>query len=220
MVNTKNLPQVVFSRLKQYHHVRLDAEFKQDCATWLAFLDNTSVSVVNRPMIDLALTVSAEDISFSSDASAAHQLGFGSILGSRWIFGAWGTQFMKQYEPRIEYLELYALCAGVITWSYLLKNCRIIVYCDNQAVVGMINEMASSCPKCMKLLRLLVLSGLTDNRRIFARYISSKSNFLADSLSRLDFDRFRKLGPHTNQYPDTISPSIWPIGKIWEDIKK
>ena len=41
-------------KLKQYHHVRLDAEFKLDCHVWLNFLktDPEIQKVVCRPMVD------------------------------------------------------------------------------------------------------------------------------------------------------------------------
>ena len=217
MISSKQT-QTVLSKLKQYHHVKLDAEFKRDCQIWLSFLTDTDLApVVNRPMIDLEKSILAEDIGFYSDASAAIDLGFGSILGKKWIFGQWGRQFMKQNKPSIEYPELFALCAGILTWDSDLNNCRIIVHCDNQAVVHMVNSTTSSCRKCMKLLRILVLNNMRFNRRVFARWLDTKSNFLADSLSRMDLIRFRKLGPNMNQFPDHISPDLWPISKVWED---
>ena len=73
-------------KLKSYHHVRLDAEFKRDCAIWLSFLKSDIKSVVNRPLIDMEETTFAVDIGFTSDVSASEKLGFGSTLGTKWIF--------------------------------------------------------------------------------------------------------------------------------------
>ena len=207
-------------KFKQHYHVRLDAEFKLDCGIWLQFLQGDLRTVVNRPMIDLDDQVHAREIGFSSDASAAVTLGFGSIYKNRWIQGEWGVNFMKQFEPSIEYLELFALCAGILTWAEELSNCRIIVRCDNQAVVAMVNNITSSCPNCMHLLCILVLNGLKHNRRVMVTYIDTKSNYLSDSLSRSDFKQFRKLGPHMNLYPDKIAQEIWPIDKIWKNLTK
>ena len=102
-------------------------------------------------MQDLSRVLSATEINFYSDASASKKLGFGCIFGDKWIFGAWGSKFIEVNEPSIEYLELFALCAGLLTWPEELSNCRIIVFCNNQAVVAMINSLASSCPNCMTL---------------------------------------------------------------------
>ena len=46
---------------------------------------------------------------------------------------------LKKFKPSIEYLELYAVTAAVLTWIHQFKNRRIILFCDNQSVVDMIN---------------------------------------------------------------------------------
>ena len=192
--------------LKPYHHVRLDAEFKSDCRVWLSFLMNEDIKkVVNRPMIDIDMITSSADVGFTSDASAACSLGYGCVLGNQWIYGQWEPNFIKEDKPSIEYLELYALCAGVITWENQLSNCRIIIHCDNMGVVGMVNNLASTCKKCMHLLRLLTpFNGLIHNRRITVKYIKSSDNILSDTLSHLNLNRFRKYGKFMNEKPDEI----------------
>ena len=205
---------------KPYHHVKLDTEFKRDCQVWKTFLvDQELMTVVNRPMIDLAETIFASEISFYSDANGAKNLGFGCILNRRWLFGQWDQQFMVQNSPSIEYLELFALCAGLITWQDQpkLNNCRIVIFCNNQAVVSMVNNITSSCPQCMYLLRLLVFNGLIHNCRVFVKYINTKNNFLADALSCLDLPRFCRLGGNMmNTFPDNVHHSLWPLTKIWQ----
>ena len=208
---------------KQYHHVKVDWEFKKDCKVWLSFISDPDLaSVVNRPMIGIRGQIDAEQLLFYSDASAAKNLGYGCIFNKNWIFGQWEPGFVQNCKPSIKYLELYALCAGILTWEShpLLCNRRVIVFCDNQAVVAMINNISSSCANCMHLIRILVLNGLIHNRRIFAHYVHTKSNGLADALSRLDMCRFRKLGPHMNQFPDKTSEKIWPVSNIWQGFSK
>ena len=41
-------------RLRHYHHVRLDQEFRFDCEVWRIFLNKAVDKVVCRPMIDLS----------------------------------------------------------------------------------------------------------------------------------------------------------------------
>ena len=197
--------------------MRVDAEFKKDCQVWIDFLSDQSSTGVCRPMINLAESVVATDIGFSSDASAKASLGFGCVLGDKWTYGMWEPGFIKTFTPSIEYLELYALVAGIMTWQYELCNIRMFVHCDNQAVVSMINNLSSSCPNCMILIRMLVLNGLKYNRRIFAVYLSTKANYLVDSLSRGKIRKFLSLAPSTvNSYPDKVSPVIWPPSRIWK----
>ena len=187
--------------LKQYHHVRLDAEFKADCKVWLQFLaDEQLYTTVNRPMIDLlAMDITSEEICFCSDASASSVLGYGCIYQTKWISGIWEREFIQKEKPSIEYLELFTLCAGLFTWESFLTNCRIIIFCDNISVCHMLNKLTSSCKNCMVLIRMLTLNGLRFNRRVKAKYISTKANFLADALSRNQLKRFRRLGPQMNE---------------------
>ena len=125
---------------------------------------------------------------------------------------------MSTKQPSIAYLELYALTTGILIWSELLKNCRIVVNCDNQSVVDMVNSTSSNCKNCMYLIRLLALSGLVNNRRVFAKHVRTGNNGLADSLSRLDFDRFYCLaGDGIDPEPESLPEVIWPLSKIWLD---
>ena len=206
-------------KYKQHYHVRLDTEFKLDCMVWINFLEGDLWSVVNRPMVDVLGTLNtSRDIKFSSDASAAPTLGYGCVLNKRWIHGDWETEFLLKNKPSIEYLELYALCMGIFTWedSEELINCRVSVFCDNMAVVHMINSMMSGCPNCVFLICLLALNNLKFNRRVSARYISTKDNYLSDALSRRQMKWFRRMGTMMNEHPDTPSNLIWPMSKAWQ----
>ena len=121
----------------------IDAECKMDCQVWLDFLCHEDLRlVVNRPMLDFSENRSSStEIGFFSDASASEFLGFGAIFGNRWIRGDWDPTFIKEKHPSIEYLELFALCVGVLTWheDEKLRNANICLHCDNSAVVQMVN---------------------------------------------------------------------------------
>ena len=212
--NLKNVR--VGAKLKPHHHVRLDGEFKFDCEIWRIFLSYHKDVVVCRPMVGLNVWLSAQELKFWSDASANAKLGFAAVFNDKWLFQQWDPNFIKDNSPSIEYLELFGLTAGLLTWGHLLRNCRIIIFCDNTAVVGMVDNLASSCKNCMYLLRLLTLNNLTNNRRVFVKYIDTKSNYLADSLSRLQFKRFWRLAPPGMEpNPTATSELIWPASHIW-----
>ena len=48
--------------------------------------------------------------------------------------------FVDLHDPSIEFLELYAVTVAVVTWIYRFRNRRIVLFCDNQAAVAMINS--------------------------------------------------------------------------------
>ena len=160
------------------------------------------------------------ELRFFTDATANKFLGFGALYQNNWTFGIWEAGFIKENEPSIEYLELFAVCVGIFAWGHLIKNKRVVIFCDNQAVVEMINKMVSSCKNRMYLIRLIIFDNLVNNRRAFARYIQSSKNDLADSLSRLQFKRFWKLaGKNMQQEPEELPKSIWPASLIWDGFK-
>ena len=206
--------------LKNHHHILLHKGLRLDCRVWLEFLSMSTKnhSLICRPFMDLDAILHVESIGFFSDASLNKDLGMGAIFGDRWIVYKWGSEFITKYEPSIEYLELYALVAGILTWSKKLQNCRILVNCDNESVVYMVNKLTSRCPQCMKLIRLLTLDGIISNRRVFVKHLRSEQNFLADSLSRMQFQHFWHLTPSTMmKFPDTIHKDIWPLEKLWNN---
>ena len=142
--------------------------------------------------------------------------GLGGIFNNNWIAEKWDAHFLTTCSQSIEFLELFSLTAGVLTWSHKLTNTRLIIFCDNTAVKNMVNSMATSCVQCRKLIRLLALDGIRMNCRIFVRYVRSKFNVLADSLSRGKWAQFWRKAPKTmNRYPDELPKEIWPVEELW-----
>ena len=110
-----------------------------------------------------------------------------------------------------------AVCMGIFTWREHLKNCCIIIFCDNLSVVNMVNSLSSKCRNCMYLIRLLVLAGLSDNRRVFVSHVRTFLNKQADYLSRLKFDKFFQVSPSTiKPYPEKLPEDLWPASKLWK----
>ena len=209
--NQKNHNQV----MKGHYHVRVDHEFKSDCRVWLLFLKN--LKMVCRPFVDVSITISATALDFFTDSSRNSRLGFGCVFGKEWTYGRWEQGYIKKFQPSIQYLELFAVCVGVFTWSHKLQNARFSVWCDNQTTCRAINTGSSSCKNCMFLLRMLALSNLTNNRRIFAKYIETKANGRSDALSRQQFRWFFDLsGSNVDRKPVGLPSELWPASKLWQ----
>ena len=190
--------------------MRVKEENRLDLMVWREFLSWLDVFCI--PFTECG-EIKADEVNMYSDASG--KIGFGAICNTSWMFGQWSKAlFIDRFEPSIEYLELFALMAGVLMWLHHFKNKKIILFCDNISVVHMINNTSSRCKNCMVLLRLVVLHSMICNVRLFAKYIS-KDNGLSDALSRLDFQRFRKLGPNMERRPTEPPADIWPVERIW-----
>ena len=207
-------------KLKDYHHVSLGYEVMRDCDIWKTFLKQVDNDVMHlcRPFMDIEGRKSSKILNFYSDASLNCKYGYGAIYNDRWIIGTWGEHFVKEQQPSIEFLELYALVAAVITWGTCdeMKNARITIFCDNQATMHIVNSLTSKCKQSMKLVRMLTMDNLKNNRKIYVKYVKSRDNTLADALSRLDLKKFWKHAPITmNSKPDTVHSSLYPVSKVW-----
>ena len=157
-----------FSHLKQHHHFRITPEIFKDLAIWQEFLMHPSVCA--RDFADFSKTLLADEIEFYMDTSKNFELGFGGYCEKSWMYGIWGP-VVADLDPSIQYLELYAQTAGILAWINRFKNRRVVIFCNNQSVVHMINNTSSSCSNCMVLIRIIVLYSLIYNVRIFAKYV-------------------------------------------------
>ena len=201
-------------KLKPHHHIKITEENRLDLLVWQEFLRNPESYY--KPFMD-TVTINAEEIDMYSDALGNFKLGFGAYCGPSWTCGKWNTRFCEAHKPSIEYLELFAVTVAVLNWIKLFSNHRIVLFCDNEAVVHMINNSTSNCKNCMVLMRIIIAESITRNVRIFAKHVGTKQNGKADALSRLDLNRFWKLSGDTmDKYPTSIPSSIWPLSKIWK----
>lgn len=204
------------SGLKQYHHIRVDAEMKEDCSMWLKFF--RELDTVSRPFLDFSHILKADSINFFSDASRGKDLGMGCLFDKNWAYTKWEPGFIDNRDPSIKFLELYGVAVAIELWAGLLKNRRVQIYCDNMGVVNMINASSSSCRLCMILLRIITKTSMQHNVRFFADHIPGKKNVLADHLSRLRISKFRELAPASMSKDPTPLPStLWPIPTSWWD---
>ena len=72
----------------------------------------------------------AADLNLFTDASGT--LGFRAYFKEAWIMGTWSKE---QLSRSIQWKELFAIIAAVATWGNQWQRKKIVVYCDNQAIV-------------------------------------------------------------------------------------
>lgn len=204
-----------YGAMPQYHHIRVDNEMRSDLMMWLQFLAD-EVNSMCRPFADFATVLTAEDLMWYSDSSFQ---AWGAYFRGRWAWGEWNEHVLDRIatsQISIQFLKLFAVVATVDMWGSHIENKRVTAYCDNQAVVHMVNNGVSSCRFCMILIRRLTLLTMKHNIKFGLRYIETKANNLADSLSRMDFARFWRFAPKsTNKKPDRPSVNLWPIPFDW-----
>ena len=213
---TRILYQSLNPALRQHHHLKITQEMKMDMGIWLEFL-KTPESFA-RPFMDFDL-VSADELDFYTDATKNPKLGFGGCFNNSYMYCRWNSNFIRQYDPSIAYLELYAVTAAILAWIHRLKNRRVVVFVDNKPVKSMLNFMTSGCKNCMILIRILVLQQMLHNVRIYGKYVTSAANDQADDLSRMRINKFkteaRKRGKILDKIATPVPAEIWPMEKVW-----
>ena len=209
-------------KLKHYHHVSVSVEFVKDCLMWESFLEQAGVSELCWPFVNF----DDEDddhnsvvLDLATDASLNKKFGMGGTYNKHfWFVAQWNSEFIEHEKPSIEFLELYALVTGILIWGDRreLRNSRVSIFCDNESMKFMINNLCSTCIQCRKLIRIFILNCIQFNRRVFVKDIRSEKNTLPDALSRREFRRFWRNAPSTmNWEPCSLPSSIWPLEKVW-----
>ena len=198
-------------KLKPHHHIHVNSEMRRNLETWSCFIN--SPEVYCRPFLDYTEQLTAQELDFYSDASGS--IGYGAVCRNLWMYGTWDPDFLKE-EPSIEFLELYALVAAVLAWMDRYKNKRVILFCDNQGVVSMVNKTTLSCKNCMNVIRLFVLHCMKLNTRVFARYVKTRENTRADQLSRGKLRLFKSMNPQYGRYPTPVPELLIPVSKVFQ----
>lgn len=193
---------------RPFHHLRISKGMKQDLQLWLTFFqDFNGISVFHD-----RYWLSNEDAQLFTDSAAGVGLGFGAYFNGKWTYAAWPESwFDLGITDDITVLELFPLLVAVHIWGEKLRNKKICFRCDNIAVVHIVNTMTSKSDRVMVILRAFTLLCLKLNVIVRSAHVSGVFNNLADALSRLQIQKFRKLAPEAEPMPEPIPHHLWKI---------
>ena len=183
---------------KPYHSIHLTRESKSDLLLWKQFLSSHNGITLYRDELFLSPEVKHIFTDSSKTLAAA------AVFGSAWFSLPWPSVWYC--EQNITFLELIPIVWAIETWGPLLRNCYLVVHTDNLALKFILNSQSAKEVLVMNLVRRLVLCLLTNNIMFTAKHIPGYKNILADSLSRLRFDKFKQFFPTANPNPSTTNP--------------
>jgi hypothetical protein len=90
--------------------------------------------------------------------NASGALRYGGFFRGKWFQGKWEPyQQLRQPEISIARQELFAIVVACHIWGESLQNKRIILNCDKESVVNIVNSKRSRISRAMDLLRHLTL---------------------------------------------------------------
>ena len=182
------------SKLPHLHYrVQLTHDFQMDVDWWLHYLpqwNGVSLFPQNHweSNIDLHLYTDSSDIAAAGFFSGA------------WFVVPFLYEFQELKETSINWRELFAVVVAAATFGSLWKGKQIMFHCDNMCVVEVVTSGSCRSDTIMNLIRKLFYICARYEFEISMRYVNTKVNDIADALSRLQLDRFRKLAPHADRY--------------------
>jgi len=99
----------------------------------------------------------------------------------------------RHRKRHINWKEMYAVLHAFILWHEHWEHGRLVLHCDNEAVVEGINKKSIRGPAIRPLQRILLIAAAFDIELI-AYWIPTAENKIADALSRFDYKRLNELG--------------------------
>ena len=153
---------------------RFTPEFRKDLFWWQSFL-----AVFNgKRLLHSKVPIADVETDASQDA-----------VGS-YFRGDWEYSFLPADAPLVAPLhinikEAFAIYLAVRRWGPQWANHHVIIHCDNQAAVAMINKGTTANPIVMSWLRHLFWLSAIHNFRLTAVYVPGIDNIRADRISRM-----------------------------------
>lgn len=153
---------------------------KKDLLWWDKFLH-----IYNGVSMMMTEEWSKPDEIFSSDSCL-------TACGGFWQGNYFHVQFPEKIKSKhyhINILEMLSIIICLRLWVCHFHGKRIKVFCDNSAVVTVINSGRTKCELLQSCLREIAFLSAVNECEIRAVWLDTKCNRLADHLSRWDSDK-------------------------------
>ena len=102
-----------------------------------------------------------------------------------WTYANWNRDYPVFAKAHINIQELAMVYVAVSRWAPSLRNCKVNIYTDNCVTLHAVNRGAIRNKLGSDILRDILIICSIYNLKLCAIWISSKSNRLADSISRM-----------------------------------
>ena len=184
-----------------FRPIKLKKSAKLDLETWDKFLVQYNGCTFFR---NLRL-INGKHYNLQSDAAHA---GFGGTFLNNWIQHSYPKSWKKH---NITVLEFYPLLVLIYIFGSKISNSIVTYYCDNIAVVEIINKLTSKNKIVMHFLRKLVLLLVKLNIDIRSKHVPGEKNILCDRISRFQEDekllKQYNMNSRSTEIPDFLKPT-------------
>ena len=170
----------IFAYISSLPHqgaVPIDQEVRKDIAWWRTFLvDFNGVSMM------LVEDWSMPDQVFETDACLSGIGGWDPVSGA--YFHKVLPEKIAELGLHISEIELLAICIALKAWGRHFARKKIIINCDNEASVQVLNSGRCKNAFMQKCLREIAYHSARFSCQVRAKWIQGVSNRYADALSR------------------------------------
>lgn len=156
-----------------WHRARVTKDLRDDLSWWLEYMDPFN-----------GLTPMCDTRPVSPVWTDACPVAAGAVFSGNYVYTPFNT-WREAENLHINHKEALALETAAAHWAPRWTNRRVVVYCDNQAAVGILNKGSCRDPVVMASLRRLSMLSARFNFKICAVYYPGRENIVADAVSRL-----------------------------------
>ena len=124
---------------------------------------------------------SHDPVHFHIELDASLQ-GLGAVCGNE-VYAVPVELGYKGYQ--IVHLEMLNILVAMRVWAHIWHEKRVVIHCDNQAVVAVINSGKTRDPVLAAITRNIAMLTATHDINLKLVHILGKHNIIADALSRI-----------------------------------
>ena len=165
---------------KNNTQIKLSDEFHKDVKWWMMFMETFNGVAFIPPVV-----WEEPDVTMATDSCLD---GCGGICANQYFHKKF-PHFISIQELPIHKLEFLAVLVGARTWGVSFSGLKIRIYCDNKAVVDVINSSKTKDPFMATCLRELWLVVSRCKFELRAMHLPGEENRVADWLSRWHLDQ-------------------------------
>ena len=127
----------------------------------------------------------------------------GAYFGGDWLYYNFTAKSKALVDLHINYKETLAVVMAAECWGAAWSNKHVIVSCDNQAAVVIINKGSTGNLLVMLFLRRLFWISAVYNFHITACYVEGCKNVIADAFYRMHIGSylFKAFNVLCNAFP-------------------
>ena len=112
-------------------------------------------------------------------------------LGAIWdkCFYSVTLPLFVKCQNRIVVFEMLNILVAFRVWGKLWSNKRILIWCDNRAVVNILGRNMTRDSELGAILREILMVQACGNVQFVVRHVSGEGNPIADALSRVHIQK-------------------------------